>query len=49
MPGQLRLGGEMSGVKTRYSRPRRDGWMGNGRYYVYQEGGNVVAERKGER
>ena len=47
MPETLRLWAEMSGIKILDSRPHRDGWIVNGRYYVYQEGGNVVAERLG--
>ena len=47
MPETLRLWAEMSGIKILDSRPHRDGWIVNGKFYVYQEGGNVVAERFG--
>jgi hypothetical protein len=45
VPETLRLWAEMSGCKVHSSRPHGEGWIVNDRYYIYQEGGNIVAER----
>ena len=41
MPECVRLWQELSGVKVRGFLPFRDGWLVNGRYYIFQKGSDV--------
>ena len=46
MPETLRMWQELSGVKVREFLPFKDGWIVNGNYYIYQEGGDIHEQRK---